>query len=134
MCATGFLGKENSDVKKTLLVGATADPSRYAYLAAKMLAERSIDFVPIGIKKGAVFGREIVDLRTKPDVTDIHTVTLYIGPEHQEEWIEYLIGLKPKRIVFNPGTENPEFFKKAAEAGIEVLQACTLVMLSTGQF
>ncbi len=121
-------------MKKTLLVGATADPSRYAYLAAKMLAERSIDFVPIGIKKGAVFGREIVDLRTKPDVTDIHTVTLYIGPEHQEEWIEYLIGLKPKRIVFNPGTENPEFFKKAAEAGIEVLQACTLVMLSTGQF
>ncbi|MBN7810579.1 CoA-binding protein [Algoriphagus sp. H41] len=121
-------------MKKTLVVGATTDPSRYAYLAAKMLSERRVDFVPIGIKRGEVFGEEIVDLRTKPALQDIHTITLYIGPAHQEEWIDYLVSLNPQRIIFNPGTENPEFFAKAAEAGIEALPACTLVMLSTGQF
>lgn len=121
-------------MKKTLLVGATADPSRYAYLAAKMLSEHGVDFVPIGIHSGEVFGHQIVDLRSKPDLKEIHTVTLYINPTHQQEWMDYLIGLKPKRIIFNPGTENPVFFRKATEAGIEVLPACNLVMLSTGQF
>jgi len=121
-------------MEKTLIVGATSDPSRYAYLAAKMLADRKIDFVPIGIKEGEVFGREIVDLRSKPALQDIHTITLYIGPANQAEWIDYLIGLKPKRIIFNPGTENPEFFKKAIDAGIQAQPACTLVLLSTGQF
>lgn len=120
--------------KKTLIVGATTNPSRYAYLAAKMFAERGMDFIPIGIKKGEVFGRNILDLKSKPELKDIHTITLYIGPDHQEEWMEYLISLKPKRIIFNPGSENPIFFKSASEAGIEVLPACNLVMLSTGQF
>ncbi|GAA0878059.1 CoA-binding protein [Algoriphagus jejuensis] len=121
-------------MSKTLLVGATTDPSRYAYLAAKMFAERDLDFVPIGIKKGEIFGRKILDLRTKPELVDIHTITLYIGPTNQKEWIDYLIGLKPNRIIFNPGTENGEFFDKAVKADIEVLPACNLVMLSTGQF
>lgn len=120
--------------KKTLIVGATTNPSRYAFFAAKMFAEKQLDFIPIGIKNGEVFGKEILDLRARPELEDIHTITLYIGPSHQEEWMDYLIGLKPERIIFNPGTENPEFFKKAAEAGIEVLPACNLVMLSTGQF
>ena len=93
-----------------------------------------MDFIPIGIKKGEVFGKEILDLRSKPELNGIHTITLYIGPANQSEWIDYLIGLKPKRIIFNPGTENPDFFKKAKEANIEVLPACNLVMLSTGQF
>ena len=121
-------------MKKTLVVGATTDPSRYAYVAAKMLDQKGVDFVPIGIKKGNVFGREIVDLRAKPQLEDIHTITLYIGPANQAEWIDYLVGLKPERIIFNPGTENPEFFKKATEAGIDVQPACTLVLLSTSQF
>lgn len=121
-------------MKNTLIVGATTDPSRYAYLAAKMLDQKGVDFVPIGIKKGEVFGREIVDLRAKPTIEDIHTVTLYVGPANQMEWIDYLIGLKPERIIFNPGTENPEFFRKAAQAGVEVVTGCTLVMLRTGQF
>lgn len=128
------MAADNSDSKKTLLVGATENPSRYAYLAAKMLTGKGVDFVPIGIKKGEVFGRTILDLRTKPALKDIHTITLYIGPAHQAEWIDYLIGLHPKRIIFNPGTENPDFFTKAQTAGIEVLPACNLVMLSTGQF
>jgi uncharacterized protein len=123
-----------SPTKTTLLVGATENPSRYAFVAAKMFAERKLNFIPIGIKRGVVFGRKILDLRTKPKLEEIHTITLYIGPDHQPEWIDYLIGLKPKRIIFNPGTENPDFFKRAKEAGIEVLPACNLVMLSTGQF
>ncbi|MFL0684852.1 hypothetical protein CLV31_11066 [Algoriphagus aquaeductus] len=119
---------------KTLVVGATENPSRYAYLAAKMLHEHGVEFVPIGIKKGQLFGKEIVDLSEKPKLEGVHTITLYIGPAHQAEWIEYLISLKPQRIIFNPGTENPEFFKKAKAANIEVLPACTLVMLSTCQY
>lgn len=126
--------KERSDNQVTLLVGATTNPSRYAYFAARLFSHKNLDIIPIGIKKGKVFGKEILDLRTKPKLENIHTITLYIGPTHQEEWIDYLIGLSPKRIIFNPGTENPEFFKKAKNAGIEVLPACNLVMLSTGQF
>ncbi len=122
------------ETKRTLLVGATTNPSRYAYHAAHMLGERGVDYVPIGIKQGEVFGNEILDLRSKPDVPDVHTITLYIGPEHQGEWMDYLIGLHPKRIVFNPGTENQEFIKKAKAEDIEVVTGCTLVMLSTKQY
>lgn len=120
--------------KLTVVVGATDNPERYAYRAADLLQAKGIPFIPIGIKKGLVFGKEIVDLRQKPDLTNVHTLTLYLGPQNQVEWIDYLIGLSPKRIVFNPGTENPLFFSKAKAAGIEVLEACTLVMLTTGQF
>ena len=120
--------------KLTLVVGATDNPERYAYRAADLLQAKGVPFIPIGIKKGLVFGKEIVDLRQKPDLTGIHTITLYLGPTNQTEWVDYLIGLAPKRIVFNPGTENPDFFSKAKAAGIEVLEACTLVMLTTGQF
>lgn len=126
--------EEKVKSKKTLIVGATTDRSRYAFVAAKMFEERKLEFIPIGIKKGEVFGKQILDLRTKPQLDDIHTITLYIGSAHQEEWIDYLIGLNPKRIIFNPGTENPDFFQKAKTKGIEVLYACNLVMLTTGQF
>jgi len=120
--------------KLTLIVGATDNPERYAYRAADLLKAKGVPFIPIGIKKGLVFGKEIVDLRQKPVLEGIHTITLYLGPTNQAEWVEYLIGLGPKRIVFNPGTENPDFFFKTKESGVEVLEACTLVMLTTGQF
>lgn len=128
------MAKDNLESKTTLIVGASTNPSRYAFAAAGMFDERDLEFIPIGIKKGEIFGKEILDLRLKPELRDIHTVTLYIGPSLQDEWIDYLIGLKPQRIIFNPGTENPDFFKRAKDAGIEVLSACNLVMLSTGQF
>ena len=123
-----------SSPKRTLIVGATTNPDRYAYLVAQQFATRGMEFIPIGIKKGVVFGEEILDLKAKPPLKDIHTITLYLGTANQSEWIDYLIELKPKRIIFNPGTENPEFFKRAKGAGIEVLPACNLVMLSTGQY
>ncbi|NMM49228.1 CoA-binding protein [Marinigracilibium pacificum] len=120
--------------KKTVIIGATPNPARFAFKAADMFASYDVPFVPVGIKKGEVFGEEIQDIKEKPSVEEVHTVTMYIGPRHQDEWMDYIISLKPKRIIFNPGTENFEFYKKAEQAGIETIEACTLVMLSTGQF
>ena len=120
--------------KLTLVVGATDNPERYPYRAAELLQAKGVPFVPIWIKRGLVFGEEILDLRQKPALGGIHSITLYLGPQNQSEWIDYLIGLGPKRIIFNPGTENPVFFSKAKAAGIDALEACTLVMLTTGQF
>lgn len=119
---------------KTVLVGATTNQSRYAYLAASMLSEYGHEFIPLGIKQGELFGKKILDIREKPVIADVDTLTLYIGPTHQPEWYEYLLSLKPRRIIFNPGTENYEFDKLARAAGIETLEACTLVMLRTGQY
>lgn len=121
-------------MKKTLVVGATANPGRYAFMAARMLSDYGHEFVPIGIKKETVLGKEILDLREKPALTDIDTITLYIGPQNQPEWYEYLLNLKPRRIIFNPGTENETFEKLAEDQNVEVVQGCTLVMLRSNQF
>ncbi|GAA5023319.1 CoA-binding protein [Marivirga lumbricoides] len=120
--------------KKTLIVGATNNPSRYAYLAAERLTGAGHEIELAGIKKGSVLGQQIQDIKTFPVLKDIDTITLYIGPQHQPEYYDYLIGLKPKRIIFNPGTENPEFAEKAAEKGIETEFACTLVMIGSGVY
>jgi predicted CoA-binding protein len=121
-------------VKKTVIIGATTNPGRYAYLAARMLTEYNHEIVPVGIKRGAVFGKEIQNIFNKPVIKDVHTVTLYIGPHRQPEHYDYILGLKPKRIIFNPGTENDEFIKRAKEQGVEALEACTLVMLRSLQY
>lgn len=121
-------------MKKTVIVGATANPGRYAYLAAESLTDHKHEIVPLGVKKGIVEGKTILNINDKPAIADVDTITLYIGPRHQPEWYDYLLGLHPKRIIFNPGTENEEFEKLASDAGIEVLEACTLVMLRTGQY
>lgn len=121
-------------MKKTVIVGATPNTARYAYIAAEMLTDYKHEIVPVGIKKGVLFGKPILNIREKPPIDNVDTITLYIGPQHQPEWYDYLIGLKPKRIIFNPGTENGEFEKRAKQEGIETLEACTLVMLRTGQY
>lgn len=121
-------------VKKTVIIGATTNPSRYAWLAARMLTEYQHEIVPVGIKEGEVFGQEILDIFEKPAVDNVDTVTLYIGPQKQPAYYDYILGMKPKRIIFNPGTENDEFIKKAEEQGIEAVEGCTLVMLRSGQF
>lgn len=121
-------------MSKTAIIGATTNTGRYAYIAAQMLTDHGHEIVPVGIKKGEVFGKKIVDLRQKPHIDDIHTITLYIGPQNQPEWYNYLLSLKPKRIIFNPGTENPEFEAKAQKEGIETIEACTLVMLRVGNY
>lgn len=120
--------------KKTAVIGATTNPSRYAFIASSMLQEYNHEVVPIGIKSGKVNGKDILNIREKPHVDDIDTVTLYIGPKHQPEWYDYLLSLNPKRIIFNPGTENGEFAEMAATKDIEVAYACTLVLLRLGSY
>jgi len=121
-------------MKRTVIVGATDNPARYAYMAANMLKEKGFEIVPLGIKKGKVAGEDILDIREKPDVGPVHTITLYIGPQRQPELYDYLISLKPQRIIFNPGTENSEFESLAQKNGIETYRNCTLVLLSTRQY
>jgi uncharacterized protein len=120
--------------KKTVLLGATPNPARYAFLAAKMMKEREVPFVPVGIKTGEVSGETILDLKEKPAISDVDTITLYLGPQSQKEWYDYILSLKPKRIIFNPGSENPELMEIAQSKNIEVMPACSLVLLSSGQF
>lgn len=120
--------------KKTVVVGATPNPERYAFQAAALLKQYGHAFVPLGIKRGEVLGQSILDIRSFPAIADVDTVTLYIRPELQIAYEDYLISLKPARIIFNPGTENPDFESRALLAGIESIEACTLVMLRTGQF
>lgn len=121
-------------MKKTVIIGATTNKDRYAYLAAEMLTEYKHSIVPIGVKKGDVFGNSILDINARPVVDDVDTVTLYIGPQHQPEHYQYILSLKPKRIIFNPGTENDEFEKMVEQSGAEAIEACTLVMLRTRQY
>ncbi|MEO9481877.1 MAG: CoA-binding protein [Ekhidna sp.] len=120
--------------KKTAILGATTNPGRYAYFAAERLVSNKHEIVPIGIKKGEVFGKEILNIRDRPSVTGIDTVTMYIGAQNQGEWEDYILALKPKRIIFNPGSENPSLAKKALEKEIDVQYACTLVMLGNGLY
>ena len=119
---------------KTVIIGATPNPTRYAFLAATMLNDAGLEFVPVGIKVGNVLGKDILDLRSKPSIDNVHTITLYIGPQHQSEWYDYILGLKPKRIIFNPGTENPEFMEIAKKDGITTEEACTLVLIRTNSY
>ena len=114
--------------KKTLVLGATPDASRYAYLAANRLVSKGHTIVNVGIKTGEVAGVPI----EKPETIhhDIDTVTLYVGPQHQPELYNYILDTHPKRIIFNPGTENSELRRLANEKGIQTENACTLVLLS----
>jgi len=117
---------------KTVVLGATPNPARYAWLAVVRLKQHGHEVVPIGIKKGNIEGLEIINDR--PQIADIHTVTLYLNPLNQVGWYDYIISLKPKRIIFNPGTENPDLEKLAIKNDIQTIEACTLVMLSTGVY
>ena len=121
-------------MKKTVIVGATPNSSRYAFMAAERLTDHEHEIVPIGIKKGVVFGKEILPIRQNPIIKDVHTITLYLGAKHQPEYYDYLLGLKPQRIIFNPGTENEEFMQLAQDMGIEIVAGCTLVMLGVGNY
>lgn len=118
--------------KKTLVIGASANPARYSYLAVQKLSEHQHPVIALGIKKGLIGNTEI-EMERKA-FEQIDTVTLYINPFHQKEYYGYILALKPKRIIFNPGTENEELFKLAQQKGIKPVEACTLVLLSTGQY
>ena len=118
--------------KKTLVLGASDNPARYSYRAVHMLKNHGHEVVPVGIRKGDVAGLSIHTDR--PQEPGIDTVTLYVGPQNQPAWYDYILDLKPKRILFNPGTENPELERLAQARGIQTEEACTLVLLSIGQY
>ncbi|MEO1050791.1 MAG: CoA-binding protein [Bacteroidota bacterium] len=121
-------------MKKTAVIGASPNPARYSFMASEMLSEYGHEIVPLGIRRGKVAEEEIVDIRNRPDFDDIDTITLYIGPKHQPQWYDYILSLNPKRIIFNPGTENYELQQMAEEKGIEIVEGCTLVMLRVGNY
>jgi len=118
--------------KKTLVLGASENPARYSNLAINRLKNNQHPVVAIGRRKGMVAGIPI-ETEQKP-FSDIDTVTLYLNPMHQKEYYNYIISLRPKRIIFNPGTENEELFDLAVQNNIKPVEACTLVLLSTGQY
>jgi len=124
----------NSVNKKTVILGASTNPSRFSYQAANLLHRKGYDFVPVGIKRGTSAGRKILDIREKPVIEDIHTITLYMNPGNQVPYYDYIIRLKPVRIIFNPGTENEELDKLARSHRIETVFNCTLIMLSSGSY
>jgi uncharacterized protein len=119
-------------MKKTLVLGATPNPERYAYIATQRLKKAGHEVLPVGRKKGMIEGIVIAN-ETFP-YEDVDTITLYLNPENQKPYYDYILSLNPKRIIFNPGTENWELLKLAKEQGIETEVACTLVMLSVGNY
>ena len=120
------------ELKKTVVIGASPNPERFSYKAVSLLNKYQHPVFALGIRDGEIAGIKI--LKTKPEITDIHTITLYIGIEKQSPYYDYIFSLNPSRIIFNPGTENNEFYRKAKEKGIEVIEDCTLVMLNSGRF
>jgi predicted CoA-binding protein len=118
--------------KKTLVLGATTKPERYAFKAVNMLVEKGHSVLALGQNAGEVAG---VKIQTKAiPLKNIDTVTLYLNPTRQRDYYNYIVEAKPKRVIFNPGTENPEFYQLLKLNDIKVEVACTLVLLATNQF
>lgn len=116
----------------TLVLGASPNPERYSFLATNLLHEKGYAVYPYGIKNGVIGALTI--LNEWPQAGTIDTVTLYVGPSGQVEYYDAIIALAPRRIIFNPGTENQALQALAAANGIDTIEACTLVMLKTGQY
>jgi predicted CoA-binding protein len=118
--------------KKTLVLGASPNPARYSYLAINYLREKGHEVIAIGRHLGKVSDVEIHS-ETKP-IDNLDTVTLYLNASNQKPYYNYILSQKPKRIIFNPGAENEELATMAKAKGIIPQNACTLVLLSTGQY
>ncbi|SDH60044.1 hypothetical protein SAMN04488062_11088 [Flavobacterium omnivorum] len=118
--------------KKTLVLGATTKPDRYAFKAISMLVDKGHSVLALGQNAGEVAG---VKIQTKAiPLKNIDTVTLYLNPTRQRDYYNYIVEAKPKRVIFNPGTENPEFYQLLKLNDIKVEVACTLVLLTTNQY
>jgi hypothetical protein len=119
-------------LRTTLVLGASPEPSRYAHIAVRRLVAAGHPVIAVGKRPGVIDGTVILQDLSTDALVD--TVTLYLNPQHQQDWMERVLALRPRRIIFNPGAENPAFAAKARAQGIEVDNACTLVMLATGQY
>lgn len=118
--------------KKTLVLGASDNPSRYSYLAIQRLRNAGYPVVAVGRKKALV--KDVLVETDQQPFPDVHTVTLYLNALHQRNFYDYILSLRPRRIIFNPGAENEELAALAEQSGIQAMEACTLVMLATGQY
>ena len=116
----------------TVVLAASDNPARVSYQAVHRLLRAGHAVVPVGIRRGEVAGLPI--RLDRPAVADVDTVTLYLGAKNQPGWYDYILGLQPRRLLFNPGAENPELEALAQAAGIVTEEACTLVLLSIGQY
>ncbi|MDI9308942.1 MAG: CoA-binding protein [Limnohabitans sp.] len=117
---------------KTLVIGAFSNPERYSFIAINRLLQHNHDVVAIGLKSELVLG---IEIQTGfPHFDAIHTITLYLNAQRQKAYYDYIISLNPKRVIFNPGTENPEFYELLKQNHIEFEEACTLVLLGTNQY
>ena len=121
-----------SEKKKTLVLGASDNPSRYSFLAVHRLRSHGHPVVAIGKKNGVV--NDVTIEKEKKSFENVDTITLYLNPMHQKQYYDYIVSLKPKRIIFNPGAENDELADLAVKNGIVPLEACTLLLLSTHQY
>ena len=120
------------NMSKTVVVGASLNPTRYSHVAIHRLVAAGMEVAAVGLRAGTVCG---VEIKTdQPPIENVDTVTLYVGPRHQSAWMDYVHALAPRRVIFNPGTENPEWIRQLDELGIEAVIACTLVMLSVGNY
>jgi len=122
----------NCQKMKTVVLGASINPSRASHQATTLLQQLDLEVVPVGIREGMI-GNQSIQLGT-PDIEDVHTLTLYIGKDRQAPLVEYMISLNPERVIFNPGTENAQTIMTLRESGIATEIACTLVLLRTGQY
>ncbi len=121
-----------SQSKKTVVLGASPNPARYSFKAVKSLLRYGHDAVAVGFRPGVIYDKFIQ--RGMPEIQGVHTIALYIGPERQQEYHDYIISLQPKRVIFNPGTVDEPYMEKLRNRGIEVVEGCTLVMLDDGDF
>jgi len=119
-------------LKKTIVLGASSNPERYSFMAVKQLTAKHHEVIALGNKSG--FIDEQMILTDTPEIKDVDTISLYLNPNNQKPYYAYILALNPKRIIFNPGTENDELAETARTAGIEPIEACTLVLLATGQY
>lgn len=115
-----------------LVLGASANPERYSYKAVTRLVRHNYDVVAIGKKEGMI-GEIPIITKQKP-INDVHTVLIYVAPYHQGEIFDYVLSLRPYRVIFNPGTESPEFTELLESYNIKVVHDCSLVMLAMGRF
>lgn len=118
--------------KKTVVLGASDNPQRYSYLAVDRLRSHNHPVIAIGNKEGMAGDTPIITAH--PDEKEVDTVTLYLNPVRQKAYHDYILQLKPRRVIFNPGAENEELENLLRAKGIQVMEACTLVLLSTGQY
>ncbi|PCH70919.1 MAG: CoA-binding protein [Bacteroidales bacterium] len=119
-------------MKKTVVIGASLKEDRYSNQCVRLLREHDIETIAVGNKEGKIADVEITI--GYPCAGKVETVAVYLSPKNQESYYDYIIGLKPERILFPPGTENPDFYRKANALGIETEEACPLVMLRTGVY